>query len=288
MYKLKKESFYKTPSFMLVLLTLLFFGCDPSKLLVTEDPADQPVVLDIEMGDEVYLWISSDKDSYVSCGPPSGNCPEQNFNFGTNSSLVVANSAVAIKKSYVHFTLPNLPSGSQIKEAYLELYHSGKNEDGKSDNILIPVGLASDDWSPMTLTYANEPNRSFPSEEFSIKLRSQDWSGTQNISRLIQELIFTSKEFRGFQLYWPYQSQGIEKGFYSNNYIGRTVGDMGLAPRLLIKLTLPASKTVADISLPQQLPSDTDLNFPGQLVTMMQFVTGGNNWPASWDVASIK
>lgn len=253
----------------------VYFGCNP-----VNSPGGN--------SSEVYLWIGSDKDSYVSCGMPSGNCPEQNFNFGLNSFLVVANSSVALKKTYIHFTLPGLPSGSQIEEAYLELFHPGKNEDGKSDNILIPVGLASSDWKPLELNYATEPDHDNPLEEFNINLRSQGWSGSINISNLMQRFFFTSEEFHGFHLFWPYQSQGIEKGFYSNNYKDRKVNDMGLAPRLLLKVHLTEGKSVADITFPARLPNDTDLYFPGQQVKILQSVSGGDTWPAEWDVASIK
>ena len=262
---------------------LIVAGCNVSPL--PTGPVNTP-----GPGQTVYLWIGADKDTYVSCGGPSLGCPERTWNFGGQSNLSVAGSEIALKRSYVHFTLPTLPVFTKIEEAYLELFHPGKNEDGKTDDILLPVAKCPFQWNPLTLTYENEPVPISTAESsFKIKLRSQDWSGSENINVLMGEYFANPQDFLGFIVQWHYQTLGIEKGFYSNNHSSRTVSDLGLAPRLLVKLTLPEGKTVNDIILPSVLPADNDLGFSsGSNVLMVNFVSGGNNWPTSWNVAATK
>ncbi|MCG6914303.1 DNRLRE domain-containing protein [bacterium BMS3Abin03] len=276
MYTTRKSRIF----FLFIVLltgTLIVAGCKPISSLPT-GPVNTS-----QSSQTVYLWISADKDTYVSKD-------EKERNFRQSSNLSVAGSQIALKRSYVHFTLPTLPVSTKIEEAYLELYHSGKNEDGKTDDIMMPVAKCPFQWNPLTLTYEKEPTPISTSEgSFRIKLRSQDWSGSENINVLMGDYFANPQDFFGFIIQWHYQSLGIEKGFYSNNHISRTVSDLGLAPRLLVKLTLPDGKTVNDITLPSVLPADNDLNFnSGATVLMINSVTGGNNWPASWDVAATK
>ena len=249
-------------------------GCNIVSPTSDEDPP--------ESSGTVFLWIGADKDAYVSCGRPSGNCPEQDLNFGQEEYLSVAFSSVAIKRVYVHFLIPELPDGTEIQEAYLELYHPGKNEDGKTDDINIPVVRAVSDWSPLDITYATQPN-SFPaSYEFELTLNSQYWSGSTDIVTIVREIFNNPEAYHGFVLYWDEQSLGIEKGFYSNNYIDRTADDLAQSPRLLVKIRLLDGKTNDDISLPP-IPTDNDLEFSGQEVLMMRYA-GGEDFPESWNV----
>ncbi len=87
---------------------------------------------------------------------------------------------------------------------------------------------------------------------------------------------------KGIVVYWSDLSLGIEKGFYSNNYMGRTASEMGYSPRLLVKMKLPAGKDINDVSLPS-LPSNSDLDFPGQQILMMRYAAS-SAWPESWNV----
>lgn len=255
-------------SLLFILVGTLPLGC---QLLPTSS--------DPKASGTVFLWIGADKDTYVSANEP-------NRNFGQNGFLVVAGnqSLGIIKRSYVHFLLPTLPENTVIEEAYLELYHPGKNEDGQRDDINIPVVRAADSWNPLTMTYGDEPN-SFPAgSEFSIALRSQAWAGSGDISGIIGPAFEDPDRFHGFVLFWQdVQSLGIEKGFYSNNYQGRSAADMGNSPRLLVKASLPEGKSTDDITLPP-FPSDNDLDFAGQEVKMLRF-TGGEEWPDEWNVA---
>jgi hypothetical protein len=237
---------------------------------------------DEEAKGTVFLWISSDKDTYVSCGAAGPPCPEENLTFGTHGTLAVAKNGVGVKQIYVHFGLPTLPEGTVLEEAYLELYHPAQNEDGQTDDVDIPVARASAAWSPEQVSWATQPDTSLTGGEATINLRSTDWSGTEDIVTLVDDWYANPGSNHGFRIYWN-GTPGIEKGFYSNNDINRKVDDLGLAPRLLIRMELPEGKTTSDMTLPA-LPTDNDLSFPaGEEILMVRFA-GGTDWPNSWKV----
>ena len=251
-------------------------GCNSNSPTNTNAPASGTV----------YLWISSDKDAYASCGA-TASCEEQLRNFGTHNQLVVADWEFAHKRSYVHFPIPTLPDSTEILEAYIELFHSGKNEDGKSDDILIPVALSFAAWSPLTLNWSNKPEGTNPpGSHFSLKLESQAWSGSPDITGWVKQIFANPSTFFGFTFWWSQQMNGglgIEKGFYSNNDLSRTQNDLGKAPRLLLKLKLPSGKTTNDITLPFFAPDNDLTNLP-RPTTMMLF-RSGSDWPSDWNVS---
>lgn len=232
--------------------------------------------------DSVCLWLAADKDAFVSCGR-TASCEEGDQNFGRHGTLVAAHWELGRKQTYMHFTIPTLPPGTEIIDAYIELYHSGRNEDGKRDDIDIPMMRAAAPWSPMTITWRNQPNTDPLTQVSYIRLRSQAWSGSPNVISLVRPWFERPADNYGMLLYWRSNlGLGIEKGFYSNNDIRRTQTDPGLAPRLLVRIKLPAGKTTNDITLPF-LPADTDLDQPRPVTTLL-FRQGGT-WPVDWNVA---
>ena len=233
----------------------------------------------------VYIWIGAGKDAHVSCGRPAGGCPEGNTNYGLMGSLSVAGWELAIKSAYVYFDMPQLPDGTEIQEAYFEMYHGGAREDGKTDDVLIPVARVGSTWDPRTITYNNQPNKTPGARETAINLNSQDWSGTPNIVGIVNDWMANPQSNHGLVTSWsPLQAPYIEKGFYSINHPSRTLDDMGLAPRLLLKVQLPPGTDSNDIFLPAFLPVGHDLpTQPGQAITMMR-TAGGAEWPADWNV----
>lgn len=227
----------------------------------------------------VFLWVGADKDAYVSSSMP-------NRNYGTNSGLVVAQQGDLLKQTYVHFSLPLLPSGSTVEEAYFELYHSGQNEDGQTDDVNIPVTRAAGPWSPGTLLYGSQPNEARGGLGYRIHLNSKDWSGTRNIADIVRGWYDDPSSNHGFHVYWDKRNPGIEKGFYSNNHRSRAADDLGRAPRLLLKVQLPEGTDSGDIQLPS-IPGDNDLEFDGREILIVRFSGGsgsGSDWPAGWNV----
>jgi hypothetical protein len=230
----------------------------------------------------VFLWLGADKDAFVSCGRAGPPCPLQDRNFGREGFVSVSKSAIELRKGYVHFGLPTLPPGTVVEEAYFEMYHPAQREDGQTDDIQIPVGRASGAWTALGLTLGNEPNRSLVGGETAIKLNSMNWSGTPNISHIVRDWYATPASNNGFYLYWSQETPGIDKGFYSNNDVRRRVDNLGLSPRLLVRVRLAAGRSASEIVLPPLL-ADNDLSFSGRSV-LMGLVRAGSDWPAEWMV----
>ncbi len=222
----------------------------------------------------VYLWIGADKDTWVWYESPD-------VSWGQDGYMRVA-YANDTKKSFVHFPIPSLPEGTTIEEAYLELYHGGKNEDGQTDDLEIDVQRVYEEWSPSTLTWNNQPAFT-NAAEFTIDLQSQAWSASDDIVTIVREIFDDPDSFEGFQVFWLKNTgMNIEKGFHSNNN-DRTPTDMKHAPRLLVKITLPDGKTTDDITLPP-LITDNDLDFEAGTEILMLRYASGSSWPDSWEV----
>jgi len=231
----------------------------------------------------VSLWISSDKDAYVSCGRTS-SCEEGDLNYGTHDHLVVAGGQNGRKRAYVHFPIPNVPEGTEVLEAYLELFHSGKNEDGKTDDIDIPFGELQQGFAPLTVTWNTRPDPGTTEGQYRIKLHSQAWSGSQDIKDLVAGYLGSPESHLGFFLAWNelfHSGLEIEKGFYSNNEKDRTESDLSKAPRLLVKIKLPDGKTTDDMTMPF-MTTDNDLKDLTRPTLMLRYTQG--DWPATWEV----
>jgi hypothetical protein len=272
--------------FLLVLFVLGTAGCGGTGLpgpLGSARPAEEQPPVDPIVSGTVYLWVGASKDALVSCG--GLGCPEADNNYGLMGFLTVAGWQRATKAAYVYFDMPLLPPGAVVEEAYFEMYHGGQNEDGKTDDVQIPVARAAGLWSPRAITFANQPNKTAGLGETYINLNSQDWSGTPNIAGIIRDWMANPAANHGFVASWsPLKSPFIEKGFYSINDRSRTLTSMGLAPRLLLKVQLPDGFDSSNIFMPAFLPVGHDLpTTPGKAITMMRSA-GGNSWPADWNV----
>lgn len=225
------------------------------------------------------LWIGADKDTYVWLEYPDSQWGKQGY-------LAVAYLGDH-KRSFVHFVLPNLPDGTEILEAYMELYHGGQNEDGYSDDLDILVQRASGSWSPETLTWNNQPPFS-RATEFTIHLRSRAWCGSEEIKHIVTQMFEDPENDYGFiiDFFSASITVGIEKGFHANNF-DRTASDMKNAPRLLVKVELPSGKTINDITMPP-LASDNDLGFPPGTEILMLRYNNGAEWPENWNVVAAE
>jgi len=260
----------KSCVFILTGLSLLFVAsCDLIETVTVADSASGTV----------YYWISSDADSYVECISSVGPCQSFDVDRSGSDGLVAAHNAFGVKRTYVNFPTPEFPAGTKIEEAYFELYHSGKNEDGKTDNISLDVTRVRQSWNAGQLRYANQPVQTGSGGEFQLRLESQTWSGTQNISFAMQQDLVGNSGFQGFVAFISGFEPGYEKGFYSGNHSSRTLSDLGFAPRLLLKVTLPAGSTTNDVNFQTVHPDGSGGSFLG-----FQFRTG-NDWPAAWDLA---
>ena len=255
-----------------ILLALLLVGC-----------ASRPVRIltqGVPVSGTVAIWVSAEQDTYISCGRTSA-CEEGDLNFGRHSPLAVAGLNLARKLSFVHFELPRLPAGTKILEAYLELNHNAQQEDGRTDDVKIPVSVPRIPWNAKTLTWNNNQNNPAFGGAYHICLRSFAWSGSPNIATDIQG----RQKYDAF-LSWTYPTSipPIEKGFASANDASRTENSLGLAPRLLIRAQLPPGVSVNSRTFHTFQPSEDLGKLPQPVLTSMGEATA--SWPASWNVAA--
>lgn len=226
----------------------------------------------------VCYWFSAVKDCYVSSATPDAN-------HGLEGQIAVQEGVLERRLSYVDFSRAQFPEGTEFQYAKLELFHGGKNEDGTTDDVILNVGsVRTKDWTATTTTWNNRPDFNLqPASGYSLFLRSQAWSGTQNIVSEVDSMFNHPERHFGFEVSVGNTNVTMHKGFYSNNDISRTSSVLGKAPRLLVIVKLPSGKTTADVKLPF-LPTGHDLGRLTQPVTTVRFAAG-NSFPAEWEVS---
>src|SRR5690606_11574332 len=99
------------------------------------------------------LWLAADRDAVVRCSDVG--CPDGDNNYGLEGSLAASNEHRDAKASYVHFHLPQVPEGTEVVEAYIELFHAGTREDGQPDDQCLPMAPAAAPWRWDTITWNN-------------------------------------------------------------------------------------------------------------------------------------
>lgn len=241
--------------------------------------------------DIAYIWTSAYTDTYISSQEPDRN-------FSANDLMVAQNGVGALgpglkTTAYVKFLMPILPQGAKVEEAYFEIFHGGKNEDGTTDEITFNVSEIGRPINARTVTWNNGPDgRTFipgmPVSPNPNRFRSQDWSNTPDIAGLIQKYIDDPSANNGFRVTIS-DIRTYYKGFYSNNAYDRTRTSLGKAPRIVMKVTMPAGTANAqNISWPN-IPADHDMTNPavfpaGQQILISQYQFGGADFPQSWNV----
>ena len=135
-------------------------------------------------------------------------------------------------------------------------------------------------WSEAGLTWNDrpDPGSSVPTGGISLPLKSFDWSATTNVAGTIQQAIDGASDFQGFMInIGPQFGQHVEKAFYSANYTNRHRDDFDRAPRLLLKVTLPAGSPHPSTFLPAILTDNS--------ATIVSRFESGDMYPEAWDVS---
>jgi hypothetical protein len=227
----------------------------------------------------VSVWVGAEEDAYISCGPPgpAGSCPEQNLNFGRHSQLVVAQWDLARKRSFVRFRVPTFPPGGAIVSAHVEMFHEGVREDGQRDDIRIRFDTPPPPpWVATTLTWANSPINQALGGPNCIQLVSKAWSASNDIAAQLVPGTF-------YEMYVnTLEPPAIEKAFASNNHSSRTATNLGIGPRLLMRVRVFFWAQLA-ASVTRSFPPSHDLGRLAQPV-LMEMSSPSANWPASWTV----
>jgi hypothetical protein len=258
-----------------LMLLLLLAGCTCTPVVTGSSP---PGV--------AALWIAADRDAFVQSEPA------QSINAGGLSNLNVARSVVPplpSERSYVRFTLPQLPPGTRVVEAYVNLFENSRVDPA---TVTIPFTWANADWDPLTITWLNQPNPPGPAGQLSALGAYRDvgqWRGhPQSIHGEIERVIAGVQPNTGFMFHMDLQFAS-RRSFAAD--IVRTSADMGSAPRLLLRVANEQQPfSAATVTLPAQLPPTQDLCRPrGPLPrspTTMVLIAPGPAWPPAWAVAT--
>jgi hypothetical protein len=243
-------------------------------------------------GEFAFLWLAADKDAWVGCR--AQNCADGDQNHGTLFSLDVGDPTIppGTTRIYVEFYLPELPPGTRVEEAYINLYEDSRQIPGTT---VRPVISVTEEWDPRVINHNNQPMAIGPLSEEARLGRFRDvneWRGTLvsmgNLAAIVQDHLAYPSRNHGFLLNNPSNTTFL-RSFRSDNAPSRTETDMDFSPRLLIKVRLLDGKegllNASNVGLPP-LPPDTDLDefLTGPGVLMVR-IEGGATWPASWDVA---
>jgi hypothetical protein len=236
------------------------------------DPPDAPP------GAALY-WLGSDADALVKCSVAS-QCGDGGANYGTLPGLSVGGGELEHSRSYVRFYMPLFPPGTAVVRAQLELFHGGEREDGTTDEVCLDVARAPAAWSPLQVTWNDQPLSSTSGGEAKLSLVSRGWSAA-DVTAVVVDHVADPASNDGFVVLAPATAQ-LRKGFDSNAHPSRTADDLGRAPRLLLEVAPPSD---GEPSWPEAFPDDTDLPFPGQRIAVAE-AAAGEDWPVDWEAAS--
>ena len=241
-----------------------------------------------------FLWLAADHDATVACDRFDQTQPREcppghpgDVNFGTGSAIDVQGRVQTTerKRIYARFYLPGLPSAIRIVEARVNLFdlRPGAADLGTRINGNPAVGA----WNAETITWNTQPNTtSTGPQEFRLRPRAGQWSSSDDIAAiLVEPMMRGGIPNNGFMFHYIPQGENFETSFVSDNSAGRTTADLGKAPRLLLRLSAPASCSALSLPFVSWADSDLDASLGGAPFSPVLMVrTGHTSWPASWDV----
>ncbi len=225
-----------------------------------------------------YFWLGAVQDALVMSRYPD-------WNRGTNWALQAAHGFPnGEQRSYVQFFVPQLPPGSKVLDAHINLFED--YDSGQNGPAAIQVGEAVAPWSADTITWSNQPNPLGPlgTESIGPFIRARMWRTTGNIKNTIQRHIDNPMSNNGFVLNNTSQHAFMRTFTALDQPGGRTATTLGTAPRLLMKVesTVPLSPANIGTTLPPNTELGRVLGFANQIL-IYQMATG-NGYPAAWEV----
>ena len=233
-------------------------------------------------GDTItYFWLAAIKDATVR-----SDIPEYNGSGGF--SLVVAHGDPnGEQRSYIKFFMPQLPAGSRVLEAYINVFEDSRT--GQPGNGGINIGTAQDEWDPVTITWNNQPNPVGPlsvGANIGTFISENMWRTSGDIKLLVQDQL--DNPFTNYGWILDNSSQyDFTRSFTSMNALsGRTQFDLDKGPRLLMKVQSDVLLNNSNIG--------TKISGSNELGTMYGFgvdilvykISSGGNWPDSWEIAT--
>ncbi|MCG2634485.1 MAG: DNRLRE domain-containing protein [Gammaproteobacteria bacterium] len=235
-----------------------------------------------------YIWLTPDKDAYVAC---TGPCTDATQNFGTLFNLDSARGGAGLlneKRSYIRFYLPQLPAGTQVLDAYINLYEDSRQQPG---SVSLPIAEANGGWFPREVNWGTQPNPP-GAAGLGVALGPfqdvNEWRGhTPGIPGVVQRWFSIVNANQGVLINNSGQPPFL-RSFSSDNHLSRTETDFGNAPRLLLKVTTELGLNLGTpdsaVALPP-LDVDTDLDEYLTGPVLMVRIAPGPDWPPAWDLA---
>lgn len=256
---------------LFILLAILIFSCQK-----TTNPSSSG------QSDVVYLWLAAVKDSYVSSKTPDYSNPELPW-------LVCSHdNPNGDQRVYIKFFMPQLPTGTIVEKAYINLYEDSQTAQPGNDKI--DVARVQNPWDHQTITWNNQPNPLGPLMETGIGLYTEHniWRGTSDISSYVQEHLDNPSTNHGWMLNNS-ATYGFIRSFMSMNATNaRTAQELNNGPRLLLKIKTPQAISISDIGVDMSIFGDNG-EFPdmygfGNSFRVYYARFGGDSWPVDWDV----
>lgn len=237
----------------------------------------------------IWIWLAADQDTSVRCDGPF--CTGGDSLYGFDPLLDVADNASQTARSYVQFTMPNLPAGANVEEAYLELYQAGGSNASFGQDFVgvIPVEAP---WRPDTTTYNTQPPSIPGQNEFNVTPsgNASGWWTSPNLKRYADYKLGNPQFNYGFVTTNPKAvdaptapSTQRAYTFRSNNFGDRTTTNVGTGPRFVLKVRLPIGAGIDDVSLPP-VPPGSDIPGAPNVQLGRAALRAGENAPTQWNV----
>lgn len=232
-------------------------------------------------GDTItYFWLAAIKDANVRSDMPE-------FNGGGLFSLVVAHGAPnGEQRSYIKFFMPQLPSGSKVLEAYINVYEDSRQQPGNGE---INIGTAQAEWDPATITWTNQPNPVGPlsvGAHIGTFISENMWRTSGDIKLVVQDQLDNPSTNYGWILDNS-SSYDFTRSFTSMNApSGRTQTDLDKGPRLLMKVqsTVPLNSSNIGTTVTGSNELGTMYGFGVDILVYK--ISSGGDWPSSWEIAA--
>lgn len=228
-----------------------------------------------------YLWLTAIKDAYVRSDIPE-------FNGSGAFSLNVAHGIPnGEHRTYIKFFMPQLPDGSQIVEAYINVYEDSRT--GQPGSGGIPIGTAQDEWDPTSITWNNQPNPGGPlsvGTQIGSFISENMWRTSGDIKLIVQEHLDNPATNFGWLLDNTSLFDFIRSFTSMNAPSGRTQLDLENGPRLLIKVQSTVPLNESNIGTTVTGSNELGSMYGTGVDILVYKISSGGNWPESWEIGT--
>lgn len=228
-----------------------------------------------------YFWLAAVKDAYVRSDIPE-------FNGSGAFSLNVAHGIPnGEHRTYFKFFMPQLPDGSEIVEAYINVYED--SETGQPGSGGIPIATAQEEWDPDSLTWIKQPNPVGPSSagtQIGSFISANMWRTSGDIKLIVQEHLDNPATNFGWMLDNTSVFDFIRSFTSMNAPSGRTQLELDKGPRLLIKVqsTVPLNENNIGTTVTGSNELGSMYGFDEDI--LVYNISSGGTWPESWEIGA--